>query len=187
MADFKKVYEKVRGNEGYYSNRPNDRGGETYAGISRRFNPDWEGWALIDDYKNRFGKIKHNQKLDISGLHDLVVERYRKNYWGDMHGDRIVSFGIAANLFDFYINTERGASESIQRALRKLNFDVTVDGKIGPRTINAINTANPVLLNQRFNEERRRHYNEEAIKDPTQVEHLAGWLARVQRFEKLWK
>jgi lysozyme family protein len=185
MANFEKVYLKVIRNEGFYSNLYSDKGGETYMGISRKYNPDWKGWKLIDEHKDKFGKIKHNKELLIPGLEEMVKQLYKDKYWKKMHGDRIVSDGIAISLFDFFINSEVGAAKSIQRALQRLGFKIEADGMIGPMTINAINTAVPKVLNNYFTEERIEYYNEVVIRDSKQVVYLSGWKNRALRFQKL--
>ena len=47
MAEFKKAYDKTMGHEGGYVHDPDDAGGETYKGISRRYHPGWEGWKVV--------------------------------------------------------------------------------------------------------------------------------------------
>ncbi|MBW1801582.1 MAG: hypothetical protein JRJ85_12745, partial [Deltaproteobacteria bacterium] len=44
MAKFDEAFEKTTAIEGGYVFDPDDAGGETYKGISRRFNPSWGGW-----------------------------------------------------------------------------------------------------------------------------------------------
>ena len=39
--------------EGKYSNDADDPGGETYKGISRKMNENFEGWKIIDRYKEQ--------------------------------------------------------------------------------------------------------------------------------------
>ncbi len=60
--------------EGGYTNDPVDVGGETYRGIARRYNPQWEGWDLIDDTKPN---IKH------TNLDPYVHKFYEEKYWDD--------------------------------------------------------------------------------------------------------
>ena len=48
MADFNKAYKATMGHEGGYVDDPADKGGETYKGIARRYNPGWGGWKQID-------------------------------------------------------------------------------------------------------------------------------------------
>ena len=50
MADFLQAFESMIRNEGGYKlhSVEGDRGGMTYAGIARKRNPQWPGWAAID-------------------------------------------------------------------------------------------------------------------------------------------
>ena len=48
---FKKALEHMLKFEGGYANDPNDSGGETFRGVSRRNWPKWPGWPLIDRAK----------------------------------------------------------------------------------------------------------------------------------------
>jgi lysozyme family protein len=185
VANFEKAYNIILKNEGGYANDPNDIGGETYKGIARNFNPKWKGWAIIDAYKEQFGKIKHNSRLSLAGLDDLVKDIYKEKYWDKMRGDELKNDGFAINLFDFFINSERGAGKAVQLALIRMGFCIKADGVIGPNTIKAINNADPVKLNGFFNEERIAHYKNEVIRKPSQAKYLAGWLGRVHRFETL--
>lgn len=56
MANFDKEFEKVVFVEGGYVNDPDDAGGETYLGISRKNNPKWSGWISIDQLKKHHPK-----------------------------------------------------------------------------------------------------------------------------------
>ena len=51
MAIFNLAYKKLEVAEGGYVNDPDDKGGETYKGISRKANPNWAGWISIDQIK----------------------------------------------------------------------------------------------------------------------------------------
>lgn len=44
MADFNEAFAATSMDEGGYANHCNDNGGETYAGISRKFWPGRNGW-----------------------------------------------------------------------------------------------------------------------------------------------
>ena len=52
MANFGDAFKKLSIKEGGYVNDKDDAGGETYKGISRRYNPTWQGWTMIDSYKS---------------------------------------------------------------------------------------------------------------------------------------
>jgi lysozyme family protein len=51
VSRFEEAFKVVVTDEGGYSNNPNDRGAETYRGISRKFHPDWRGWPIVDTAK----------------------------------------------------------------------------------------------------------------------------------------
>lgn len=51
MANFDEEFKKVIVVEGGYVDDPDDIGGETYLGISRRYNPNSKMWNIIDDIK----------------------------------------------------------------------------------------------------------------------------------------
>lgn len=71
MAEFAKAYKKLEVAEGGYVNDPDDAGGETYKGVSRKANPNWIGWIILDDLK------KHHPKnflqLLLRKLHSLKM------------------------------------------------------------------------------------------------------------------
>ena len=64
MANFIKSYEITCKHEGGYSFDPDDAGGETYKGISRRFNPQWSGWKIID----------YSDKENLDNIEDLQTQ-----------------------------------------------------------------------------------------------------------------
>lgn len=43
-----KIFDELMIIEGGHHHDPDDPGGETYCGISRRYHPYWEGWAMLD-------------------------------------------------------------------------------------------------------------------------------------------
>jgi lysozyme family protein len=185
LANFYDIFEKVLQNEGFYSNDPQDSGGETYAGVSRKHNPDWEGWRWIDGYKkDNGGKIRHNFRIPSIILDSLVEEVYRAKYWRPMKGNLIGSDWVAATFFDMYINAGTKAVRLMQLALNSLGLCLEVDSIMGPKTLNAINLVDPEKLVKAYNEERARYYKNLVIAKPSNLKYLHGWLARTHRFDK---
>ena len=88
MAQFDPAFESMIRNEGGYKLHKvaGDRGGMTYAGISRVMNPQWVGWAFIDR-----GEIPPSQ---------LVRDFYREGYWLPIRGDELPQ-DVARSIFDF--------------------------------------------------------------------------------------
>lgn len=111
--DFNQAIERVLSTEAGYVNDPNDPGGETKWGISKRSYPD----------------------LDIAGLtRDQAKEIYERDFWepvagNGLHGD------IAFQVLDFAVNS--GTSVALQHLQRCVG--VADDGHIGPVTIEAVN------------------------------------------------
>ena len=65
MANFDEEFKKVIVVEGGYVDDPDDSGGETYLGISRRYNPDSKMWNIIDD-------IKKSNEIFIEKYQELI-------------------------------------------------------------------------------------------------------------------
>jgi len=135
MANIKIALEMVLDYEGGHVKDPDDTGGETYRGISRRYHPEWEGWAYID-------------VGDWNGADRLVEEFYRENYWNKLCGDSIRSQEIANELMEMCIHLghyrvhvvlQEGVNLFNNR--QKLWKDIKVDGVIGKKTISALDKA----------------------------------------------
>jgi len=122
MADFKLTINKVLHFEGGFVNDPNDNGGETYCGISRKFWPDWGGWPIIDTGSFKVG--------------DLVQLFYKINFWDKIGGDKIADQSIADLLMDSAVN--EGIVPAVKRAQSIVN--VTQDGIISDTLISKLNS-----------------------------------------------
>ena len=126
--------------EGIYSNDPQDPGGETFLGISRGNNPDWQGWYWIDKCKPN-GVFDPKMAANIKALDGMVKEFYYLLYWMAIQGDKIQG-PVAVEMFDTAVNQGVGQMvRMFQEALNLLNNNqkfypnIFVDGKIGENTI----------------------------------------------------
>jgi lysozyme family protein len=183
MADFKIALKDTLGIEGGISNHPDDRGGFTYKGISRKTWPNWGGWKIVDYYKD-LSKIP---PTDIGTLDAMVREFYRENFWDRIGLTSINNQKIANELFDTAVNA--GAKQPIlflQRALNLLNRngalypDTKIDGIIGNKTLELTNShPYPDALLKLLNGLQLSYYVAICEKDPSQEEFLRGWLRRV--------
>ena len=162
MADFIPAYESMIVNEGGYRlvNVASDKGGLTYAGISRRANPDWQGWGLVD--------------AGETPPAEMVRRFYKSTYWDKVGGDQITSQRIAQTLFDFAVNAGVGTASK----LAQIVVGVTPDGAIGPRSLQAINTADPDRFCLAYALAKIARYRDIVTKDRTQEKFLLGWLNR---------
>lgn len=162
MADFNQAYERMVKNEGGYqlTNIPGDLGGMTYAGISRRYNPDWPGWAILDA----------GQTPPAA----LVRSFYRAKYWAY---DGIAHQSVAENLFDFGVN----ADPKVALKLAQLVVGVTPDGVCGPKTITALNACDETLFIARYALAKIARYRDICTKNSSQMKFLLGWINRTLR------
>jgi lysozyme family protein len=170
MANFDIAHKLTSLSEGGYSNRKNDRGGETYAGISRKYWPTWPGWKVVDLKKRKY-------KEHIPELDSLVHRFYRAEFWNNVNGDKITSQKVANSIYDWFVTSEKAAIKRIQRILKLVE-----DGDIGPKTIAAINASNETKLLADIRESRRGFYMAIVSNDASQQENLNGWLKRADKF-----
>lgn len=188
MGNFILSYNRTSKFEGGYSNQKDDKGGESYKGISRVFHPFWNGWKIIDNYKSK--KFFPNNLVGDSELELLVKDFYKIEFWNKIQGDAILNQELADELFDMSVNF--GAVKAIiylQRALNILNKnklsynDIIVDGVFGTKTLMALSScikANgwDLLLNV-LNGFQIKHYIEIMERNPSQ-EIFIGWFKRVK-------
>ncbi|MFW9871638.1 MAG: glycoside hydrolase family 108 protein [Candidatus Thorarchaeota archaeon] len=193
MPDFLKAYKITMGHEGGYSQDPDDAGGETYKGISRRYNPQWSGWKLIDDVKSR---VDFPKVLDqLQQLQERVYDFYKKYYWDSNRLDQCRSQAIAEEMFDTAVNMGRArAAKFLQESLNYLNRngrvypDLSIDSNIGPATLRALDyildNGEEILLLKVLNVLQGSFYLNYMRKNPVQEKYMRGWFNRVNLISK---
>lgn len=161
MAEFSPAYEQMIVSEGGYvlHEVAGDRGGMTYAGIARKMNPQWQGWALID------------AKQDVPT--QMVREFYKANYWNPIKGDQITSQVIAQTIFDFHVN-----AGGVARKLAQLVVGTTPDGIFGERTLAALNAYDPDKFAMAYALAKIARYRDIVQRDRSQGKFLLGWVSR---------
>ncbi len=166
MSNFERAYEAMIRDEGGYvlHNVAGDRGGMTYAGIARNFNPDWAGWAFIDR-----GQVPPT---------DMVREWYRINYWTPIQGDAIEHQAVAASIFNFAVNTSAPGRPTVAVKLAQLVVGATPDGSFGPRTVQALNAFDPDKFVMAYALAKIARYRDIVTRDRTQQKFLLGWINR---------
>jgi len=179
MANFSAALAKTLKWEGGYSNRSTDRGLETIKGVSRVNWPNWEGWKIVDKYRSspEFPDIL----LSLQKLNDLIVKFYKENFWDKIQGDNISDQPLANKVFDIAVNCGVFiAVKELQKAIVALRqFYIAIDGRFGPKTLNALNLCDPDDLLNKFRELLEEHYRDIVANDPEQKVNLNGWLNRL--------
>jgi lysozyme family protein len=162
MADFLTAYENGILAEGGYvlTNHKTDTGGMTYAGISRKWHPNWPGWKFVDE-----GKIPPTQ---------LVREFYFQEFWRKIQGDLIEDQAIADSIFNFAINADWQVAVKIVQVL----LGTTPDGVMGPKTLQALNGYDKAHFHKDFALGKIARYAEICNRNRAQTVNLLGWVNR---------
>lgn len=153
------AFERTMKWEGGYVNHPNDPGGETNFGISKRAHP----------------------QVDIKNLtREAAKEIYRKEYWRKEYQE--LPFLVAIKVFDMAVNMgHQQAHRLLQRATNHiLQFQpVVIDGFIGPQTMAAIEEVDDInQLLREIRAQQARFYATLAINNPSRKAFLLGWMRR---------
>lgn len=124
------IFDEILGKEGGYVNHPDDKGGPTKWGITEKV-------ARAHGYLGNMRDLTRGQALEI----------LEADYWYGPRFDQVsaLSPDIAAELCDTGVNMGPSvATKMLQRWLNVFNLcgklypDMGVDGRIGPRTVNAL-------------------------------------------------
>lgn len=144
------------GREGGYSNDPQDAGGETKFGISKKQFPHLDIKALTQD-----------QAADIYTSRYLVGPRIN-----------LLPIDLQPQLLDFAVNS--GPSIAIMKL--QLALGIAADGVIGEQTIAFAHCADPRTINNRVCAERLKMLAGIVSRAPGQVKFLKGWVNRALEF-----
>ena len=123
MADFKSAYKKIEAAEGGYAFDPDDAGGETYKGISRKANPNWDGWISIDAIKKAHPTTFKSILKKTPELEKKVQELYKDKYWDCFNLDDVPNQLVAEQMFDTAVN--QGQTAAVKFAQRVLDLRET--------------------------------------------------------------
>lgn len=194
MAEFEIAYAPLKEFEGGYDNDPDDRGGETYAGIARNFFPKWAGWKLVDQIKKvHKTKAAITRACKADHLLQDYVHAWYKTEWFDALGLGQFPQILANEIFEQAVNLGKaGSGKKVQIICNAYNrgqdgkpmfADLVVDGAIGPKTLSALkvilaNRAKAENLVHALNCMQGAHYLELAAKKPSQRKYTVGWMKR---------
>lgn len=177
------IAENIVGREGGYVDDPDDPGGATNFGVTigtmRALALDIDGDGDVD-------------REDVRHLsRDQAVEVFLEHYF---HRPRIGQLPdiLWATVFDMYVNAGSNAVRILQRLLREMGWDVSVDGVIGPQTIAACAeaaAAAPDHLADAYGIARRNYYFRLADRRPASRKFArsraggkGGWIRRAEEF-----
>ena len=123
MANFDIAFKRTVNSEGGYVNDPDDKGKETYMGISRVYHPQEVMWNVIDvAKKSHSGKVLNYVLKESSVVQNNVKSIYKKEYWDVIHLDEMPNQKLANEIFDDAVN--RGVKAAIKTIQKILKTDV---------------------------------------------------------------
>ncbi len=169
--------------EGGYVNDPDDPGGATKYGVTihtmRRLGLDLTRDGKVD--ARDVQALSAQQAVDIFKDHYFVRPRI-----GAL--PRV----LQASVFDMYVNAGANAVKILQRLLAEFGFPVTVDGEIGPQTIEASQKAvakAPEFIADAYGIARRNYYYRLADRRISARKYArrrdggkGGWITRAEEF-----
>ena len=167
MANIDKLASFILRWEGDFVNDPVDKGGATNMGVTIGT------WRSVGYDKDGDGDI------DVEDLHLLdkedVIERVlRPHYWNRWRADEILNQSVANILVDW---VWASGTHGIKRPQRILG--VTPDGIVGPKTLAAVNSMDPMELHFRIKNDRIKFIDEICQRDPSQERFRKGWMNRI--------
>ena len=185
---YQKAFSLLMRHEGGYAFDPDDPGGETYKGISRKYHPDWLGWKLVDEHKDSrlFPEILEIDK----DLNSDIQEFYFEKYWKKSRAIDVANYvpDIALQLFDFAVNSDMKLAQlRFQEICNLLNNGfsdpIKVDGAIGSNTLRLFKIVTEKrdwkIFLYYYQGKRLEHYSRIIDSNQSQSKFAAGWAYRV--------
>jgi lysozyme family protein len=148
---FRKAVKIIFLHEGGYVYDPDDLGGETNMGISKRSYPH----------------------IDIKKLtNETASEIYYKDFYSKLKLDKVKDDNLALHIFDMSVNAGRSAAVKIAQRILEVNDD----GILGSITLKAINSNN---ISDRYILARKEYYIALVVRNHKLSKYLKGWTNRV--------
>lgn len=166
-ADFRTSYNRVRKYEGYYANHEHDKGLETYAGITKKYNSNWEGWKYVKKHP-----LKWNQP--VTGKDSLITEFYvldfYLNIWVQEGFNKLTNQEVANYLFDTRIHLSRRSVIKLMNRTYGLDLD--------KHTLEWVDSSFDTLDVRSLKSARIRYYAKLIERDSTQRIFKVNWFKR---------
>ena len=183
MQSVKEIATGIVAREGGFVNDPDDPGGATNFGVTihtmRRLGLDLtgDGRVSIEDVRS----LTRSQAVDI-----FIKHYFERPLIGELPAP------LQATVFDMYVNAGGNAVKILQQLLREMGFDVSVDGALGPQSLNAVHSAMkkaPNAFVDAYGIARRNYYFRLADRRPASRKYArnraggkGGWIVRAEEF-----
>lgn len=173
MTSFQAFFPTLLAHEGGFVDHPSDPGGATNKGIT---------FATFEQHAKSLLRVPPTLANLKTLTDDQAAAIYKKAYWDRIKADDFPSQKLANFAFDFYVNAGSNAAKVLQKVLRSMGQDISVDGGIGPMTLTAIRAVNQDELYRQYKQGRIAYYNGLVAKNADLKVFLKGWLNRVNSF-----
>ena len=138
--NFDKCLKMLLSHEGGFVNHPEDPGGITNLGVTKKVYDEWTGRESTEQ------EMRDLTPEDVAPI-------YKKNYWDRVKGDSLPS-GQDWACFDWAVNSGSGRpAKAVQRAV-----GATADGAIGPATLGLIMEKDPKFIIEYVHDVRQDFY-----------------------------
>ena len=138
--NFDKCLKMLLSHEGGFVNHPEDPGGITNLGVTKKVYDEWI------DRESTEQEMRDLTPEDVAPI-------YKKNYWDRVKGDSLPS-GLDWACFDWAVNSGSGRpAKAVQRAV-----GATQDGAIGPATLGLIMEKDPKFIIEYVHDVRQDFY-----------------------------
>ena len=183
MLSVETIAKDIVAREGGFVNDPDDPGGATKYGVT------------IHTMRHLGLDLDRDGDIDVQDVKMLTREQaeaiFIKHYF-EKPGIARLPEPLQASVFDMYVNAGGNAVKILQRLLRQMGQDITVDGAIGPQTAQAAQHAfhmAPEHLVDAYGIARRNYYFRLADRRVasrkyarTRSGQKGGWIKRAEDF-----
>lgn len=170
MAKIELLVPKLLKWEGGFANHKNDRGKETYKGVT------------IGTYRY-YRILKGLPQPSVNDLQNISDKEWmdilRTLYWNKWKADHINNQSIANFLVDWVWASGVYGIKYPQEVL-----GVTIDGVVGQKTLDAVNKyPDQKELFQKLWDRRKQHFESIVQRDPSQKVFFNGWMNRINDYK----
>lgn len=166
VGNFRRSIPLVLKHEGGFVNDPKDVGGATNKGITlTTFRKYIKPKGSVNDLR----KITDEQAIDV----------YKQYYWDACRCDMLPT-GVDHAVFDFAVNSGNNRSKEFLQSI----VGTTVDRRIGPATLKAVNAMAPAKLVEAICDERAEYIHKRVKSGKLHSKFEKGILVRIERVRK---
>ena len=183
MLSVQEIAKDIVAREGGFVNDPDDPGGATNFGVT------------IHTMRSLGLDLDRDGDVDVQDVLSLTRDQaeaiFIKHYF-EKPGIAQLPEPLQASVFDMYVNAGSNAVKILQRLLRQMGQNISVDGAIGPQTARAADAAYhaaPAHLVDAYGIARRNYYFRIADRRAasrkyarTRSGQKGGWIKRAEEF-----